>query len=59
MTLHILKVGGKVIDDLALLRPILEAFLEKEGKKKVQLDDITGEGRENYVGKAKKRNLSL
>jgi acetylglutamate kinase len=33
MTLHILKVGGKVIDDLALLRPILEAFLEKEGKK--------------------------
>jgi len=29
MTLHILKVGGKVIDDLALLRPILEAFLEK------------------------------
>lgn len=33
MTLHILKVGGKVIDDLALLRPILESFLQKEGKK--------------------------
>ncbi|AEE49927.1 acetylglutamate kinase [Haliscomenobacter hydrossis] len=33
MTLHILKVGGKVIDDLALLQPILESFLQKEGKK--------------------------
>lgn len=33
MNLHILKVGGKVIDDLALLQPILEAFLQKEGQK--------------------------
>lgn len=33
MDLHILKVGGKVIDDLSLLQPILEAFLKKEGFK--------------------------
>lgn len=33
MDLHILKVGGKVIDDLTLLQPILEAFLKKEGFK--------------------------
>lgn len=33
MDLHILKVGGKVIDDLTLLQPILAAFLQKEGLK--------------------------
>jgi acetylglutamate kinase len=33
MTLHILKVGGKLIDDLTLLQPILAAFLQKEGHK--------------------------
>lgn len=33
MDLHILKIGGKVIDDLTLLQPILEAFLKKEGFK--------------------------
>jgi acetylglutamate kinase len=32
-TLNILKIGGKLIDDLAALAPVLEAFLQKPGYK--------------------------
>lgn len=31
--LHILKLGGKVIDDTALLTQVLQAFLQKDGQK--------------------------